>query len=346
MNPFTRRERVHRAMHYQSVDKIPVRYYYSPVGYYEHGDKLNDLYATLPGDFEPFRRMPIPSPAPEDYDSDGSYHSFQTDEWGVTWEYRIFGITGIPCTYPIQTPEEAEIYQTPAPLCCDGPEFQKFTEQIQQCKKQDYPAIVNCGTFFEKMLSLYGDENVLCDIAMDEVGINKLADRIIEYNEALVKRAIKAGADIITLGDDYGTERSLIMSPDTWRRFFKPRLKRMLQPAVDANIDIHFHSCGQISQIIPDLKDVGVNSIWPQIPAYNMEELAKLCRELGLAIEVHTDRANTMTYGTPEQVRELVKREFDTFKMSKGGSWFYIEADNGFPFANIEALVETIAQYR
>ena len=70
------------------------------------------------------------------------------------------------------------------------------------------------------------------------------------------------------------------------------------------------------------------------------------CRALGLAVAIHTDRARTMTYGKPEEVRELVKREFDTFRMMEGGSWFYVEADNGFPFENIEALVTTIAQWR
>ena len=53
-----------------------------------------------------------------------------------------------------------------------------------------------------------------------------------------------------------------------------------------------------------------------------------------------------MTYGTPEQVRELIKREYDTFRMWEGGSWFYVEADNGFPYDNIEAQIETIAQWR
>ena len=49
---------------------------------------------------------------------------------------------------------------------------------------------------------------------------------------------------------------------------------------------------------------------------------------------------------TPAQVRELVKREFDTFQMDQGGSWFYVEADNGFPYENLEALVETIRELR
>ena len=167
-----------------------------------------------------------------------------------------------------------------------------------------------------------------------------------ERNLASVERSVKAGVDGISMGDDYGSERGMVMSPACWRRFIKPRLARMLKPAVDAGLDIHFHSCGQISAILEDLRELGVTSIWPQLPAYNMQELAERCRSLGLAVAIHTDRARTMTYGTPQDVRELVKREFDVFRMLEGGSWFYVEADNGFPFANIEALVETIAQWR
>lgn len=342
----TRKERVKRAMHYKSVDKVPVRYYYTPVGYYEHGDKLNDLFATLPGDFEPFKRFPVPEIPASEFDAVGKYHTFRTDEWGVTWEYRIYGIAGIPSKRPINAPENVETYETPAQLPSEGPDFDAFAESVEMCRQQDYPVLVGCGNLYERMISLYGDENVLCDIAMDEVEVNRLADKIVEYDKALVKRAVKVGADVLTFGDDYGTERSLIMGASLWRKFFKPRLKELFQPAVDAGLDIHFHSCGYISEILPDLKEIGVTSIWPQLPAYNMEELAKRCRELELAVEVHTDRARTMTFGTPQEVKELVKREFETFKMMDGGAWFYVEADNGFPFANIEALIEAISQYR
>ena len=206
--------------------------------------------------------------------------------------------------------------------------------------------MVQCGSLYERLISLYGNENVLCDIVMDEPGIHKLADKVIEYNRAWVDRAVKAGADMISFGDDYGTERSLIMGAKTWRSFFKPRLKELFEPAVKAGLDIHFHSCGQVMEILPDLKELGVTSVWPQLPAYNMEELAARCRELELAVEIHTDRARTMTFGTPQQVKDLVRREFDTFRMMDGGAWFYIEADNDFPFANLEALVEAVSQYR
>lgn len=341
-----RRDRVKNAMHFKPVDKVPVRFYYCPVGYYEHGDKLNDLYATLPGDFEPFRRVPPTGPAEGDYDSEGKYHAFRTDAWGVTWEYRIFGITGIPHSHPITYAEDIENYVLPKAEGCDAQGVVNFAKQISERKAQDYYTMAGCGSLYEQLIALYGDENVLCDIALGEREIGVLADRITERNAQFVARAVQAEVDAITFGDDYGSEQALLMNPETWREFFKPRLKKLFQPAVDKGIDIHFHSCGKIWDILPDLKDIGVTSIWPQIPAYNMEDLAKYCRELGLAVEVHTDRAKTMTYGTPKEVENLVKREFDTFQMEKGGAWFYVEADNGFPYENLEALVNTIALLR
>lgn len=349
----TGRERVKRAMHLQSVDKAPLRYKYSSVGFYEHGDKLNDLYATLPGDFEPCPRVPIPVLPPEHFDADGRYHYFIEDAWGTTWEHRIYGITGIPCKYPINTPEEAESYQAPPSLVSEGPEYEAYAKKVLENKSKGYYTlssqwgdVYEWPNFYEKMISLYGDENVLCDILMDEPGINHLADQVIEYDAGILQRAVKGGADGFLFGDDYGTARGLMMSPECWRRFIKPRLKRLFQPAVDAGLDIHFHSCGVITPILPDLKEIGVTSIWPEIPAYNMQELAARCRELELAVEIHTDRARTMTYGTPDQVREMIKREIDTFKVMDGGAWLYVETDNGFPFENIEAQIETLSQYR
>ncbi|MBQ8611291.1 MAG: hypothetical protein IJ412_06235 [Oscillospiraceae bacterium] len=339
-------ERVKNAMHYRPVDKVPVQYYYCPVGYYEHGDKLNDLYAALPGDFDHFRRVTPRGPSPEEIDAAGNYHAIRADDWGVPWEYRIFGITGIPQRHILTCPEDVENFKTPPHVLCEGPEFESYKAYVASLKAAGLYAQGNCGNLYERIISLYGDENALCDIAMDEPGINALADAIVEYDAAALRRAIAAGCDGVSFGDDYGTQNTMLMSPDMWRRFFKPRLKRLFAPAVAAGLDIHFHSCGMVRPILEDLAEIGVTSVWPQLPAYDMQDLAGLCRSLGLAVAIHTDRAVTMTSGTPQQVRDLVLREYDTFKMQDGGSWFYIEADNGFPFENLEALVNTVRELR
>lgn len=341
----TSRERIKAAMHYRPVDKAPLQYYYAPVGYFEHGDKLNDLYQTLPGDFEPFYRHELCGPGPNDYDEDGSYHAFKKDEWGTVWEYRIYGIAGIPKQYPIATLEDIDRYVMPEPHRMTPEEFQGFKQKVRENQKEYY-TMVSANNLIERLRQLLPDEEVYCGIELDDPAINRLADKICAYNAVAIEQAVAAGVDGINFGDDYGAEKSMLLSPATWRRFFKPRLREMFAPAVRAGLDIHFHSCGKIDPILEDLREVGATSIWPQLPAYDMKQLADTCRSLGLAVAIHTDRANTMTYGTPDDVRELVKREFETFKMMDGGSWFYVEADNGFPFENLQALVETIAQWR
>ena len=343
----TGRERVKAAIAFKPVDRAPLQYLATSIGFYEHGEKLNDLYATLPGDFGPFVRSPIPVLPPEDFDADGRYHTFTRDEWGTVWERRIYGLWGMPSEYPLAgaNAQATAAYRFPERATHSGEDIAR--ERIEVTKLQQlYYTMHGGGSLMERLRGLLPEEELLMGIAADEPHINALADRIVEYHAPDISHAIEVGTDCLSFGDDYGTERGLLMNPAMWRRFFKPRLRHLFEPAVRAGLDIHFHSCGVITPIIPDLREVGVTSIWPQLPAYDMEELAALCRAEHLAVAIHTDRANIMTNGTPAQVRELAKREFDTFRMMEGGSWFYVEVDNGFPFANIEALVETIAQWR
>jgi uroporphyrinogen decarboxylase len=332
-------------MSFNKPDKVPVQYYYCPVGYYEHGDKLNDLYATLEGDFGPFTRVEPPVLPDSDFNQTGGYHAFRRDEWGVLWEFRIFGIAGIPKEYPLADSEKISSYT--APPSPEVPEdIGEARKKALAARKDDYYHLHGCGSLFERMIALRPEADVLCDLVSDEPYIHELVDIIANHDAALVKEAVASGADGLSFGDDYGTERDLIMSPSLWRAFFKPRLKELFKPAVEAGLDVFFHSCGYVWELLPDFAEIGVTSIWPQIPAYDMKKLADRCRELGLALAVHTDRARTMTYGSPAEVRDLVLREYETFKLYDGGGWFYIEADNGFPWANLESLVNTIKEIR
>jgi hypothetical protein len=341
----TSKERVSAAMHYKKPDCVPVQYYYTPVGYYEHGNKLNDLYGRLPGDFQPFERFDPPVLPASDFDSGGKYHSFRRDEWGVLWEFRIFGIAGIPYDYPLADETKIESYKAPPAPPVPG-NIAEARKTALAGRADTYYHLAGCGSLFERMIELRPEADVLCDLINGEPWIHRLADIILEHDLALVQATAASGADGIAFGDDYGTERGLIMSPELWRSFFFPRLKRIFRPALDAGMDIHFHSCGYIRDLLPYFAELGIRSIWPQLPAYNMEELANECRKLGLAIAVHTDRARTMTSGSPADVRELVLREYETFGLEDGGGWFYIEADNGFPYANMEALIETVKELR
>ena len=323
----THRERAVRALGRKPVDKPAVEFYYSPVGYYEHGEKLNDLYERCPGDFAPFARQPVPVLPPEVFDADGRYHEFVEDAWGVLWEYRVYGIMGHAARYPINS---------------DGDAYTRYAAGIA-AQKKDWITRQGIGfSVIERLSGLMGFDNLLIALADDGPEINSLLDRLADYYLPHVHAAIHAGADYLSFGDDFGTQENLIMSLDLFRHALLPRFARLMAPAKEAGVHIHFHSCGQVGALLPLLREIGVCSIWPQLPLYDMRELKYTLDSLGMSIALHTDRANTMTHGTPQEVRELVGLENEIFKPRDGGAWFYVECDTGFPFENVRALVESV----
>ena len=341
------RDNVLAAYAFKPPYKIPVEYYYSPVGYYEHGDKLNDLFSKYEGDFEPFAVKPVPVLPPEAFDADGRYHEIKTDEWGTEWEYRIFGVWGIERKYPLSDYSKLADYSFPplASYINDRDAFLNAKKAVENHKIKYFSKGGALG-LFEKLISLRPFEDVLCDMAAEDDNFISLLDRLTERNRLLIDSAIRLEVDSIAFGDDFGTQDGLIFSREMFKRYFMTRYKSLMKPIKEAGIKVHFHTCGNASELLDDFKEMGVDSIWPQLPAYDLNWLADKCRDLNLAVALHTDRANTMTHGTPEEVRTLVKSEYEAFKPDKGGSWFYIEVDNGFPFDNIKALVEQVFEYR
>jgi len=343
----TSRERMQAVYDFRAPDGVGVQYQCTPVGFYEHGEKLNDLYEAHPDDFAPFTRRPIPQLGPECFDREGRYYEKKRDDWGTVWEYRIFGIAGIECSWPLDDWGKLSEYQFPPQPAwvTDEDAFRAEAARVKAHQQQHFCAGIG-GGFFEKLIALRPFEDVLCDLMDDDEHIIALMDRLEAHYAQNIAAQIRMSVDSMIFGDDMGTQENLIFSLDVFRRHFKPRYERLMKPLRDAGIKIHFHSCGQIEKLFPEFAEIGVNSVWPQLPLFNTPYYADMLRELKLAIALHTDRANVMTFGTPDDVRELVKREFEIFRPDRGGAWFHIEADNGMPFENIKALVEQVYSYR
>ena len=98
--------------------------------------------------------------------------------------------------------------------------------------------------------------------------------------------------------------------------------------------------------MLEDLREVGVTALWPQLPLYDLRELARRCRDLGIAVQLHPDRGHLMQHGSPGEIRDYVLRLLDTFDTARGGSWLFIEIDPGFPWVNVEALFSVAMEVR
>jgi len=340
------RDRVLAALDFRPVDVVPLRVFPGPGGLYEHGQKLLDLIRDVGHDFGDFDSVTLPSPpGPEDLDPDGRYHARRTDEWGTTWQYRIFGVWGRVLDYPLADMSKLDKYRFPDPSRVDGPDFEAVLGDAQRLRGRFFQLEYG-GSIFEKMNSLRPWDDVVVDVLQDTPGINRLADRLVDYWLNLVRRAIALGADGVSFGDDFGTQQAPIFPPAVWRRFFLDRYRRLFAPAHQASIRIFFHTCGQVTPLLEDFAELGVSVLWPQLPLWEPADLAHRCRKLGLAVELHPDRGDLMQLASPGQVRDYLLRVVEEFQTRSGGSILYLEVDPNFPWKNVEALFETAQELR
>jgi hypothetical protein len=340
------RERVEAALSFRAPDVVPLQIHPSPAGLFEHGQRLLDLFRACGHDFGDAADFEMPTPpGPGDWDADGHYHVFRTDEWGTRWEHRLFGVWGYRIGYPLADLGALDSYRAPEPPACEGLEFEADRAKVA-ARGPRYYTTASGGLLFEQMQSLRAFEDVLIEIHLDAPEINRIADLVVEYNLRLVERALALDVDAVTFGDDYGGKEGMLISIADWRRFFRPRYERLFEPVLRAGKRVFFHCCGQAMNLLPELAELGASAVWPQLTSYDEAALARRCRELGLAIQLHPDRGDLMQRRSPEEVRAYVRSLVERFGTRAGGSWLYVEIDPGFPFENVRALVETAMEMR
>lgn len=341
----TPRERIAAALAYQRPDRLPLRVSPGAGGLYEHGQKLVDLLLTCGHDFGDLAGLTVPQPPEGTLAEDGSYHELKTDAWGTTWEYLIFGVWGHPTEWPLNDWSKLPRYVMPEPPHPTPDELARQRAALA-ARQERYFCLGHGGSLFEKLHSLRRFEDVLMDLALDSPELGTLGDRLVEHCSGLVDYALALGVDGVMFGDDFGTSTALLLSPATWQRYFRPRYDTLFGPLRQGGKPIFFHSCGAIQPLLPSLRELGVNVVWPQLTAFDLPELARICRDLGLAIELHPDRGGLMQTAPPDQVRRYVHELTETFRCDEGGSWLYLEIDPGFAWPNVQALVETAMELR
>lgn len=109
---------------------------------------------------------------------------------------------------------------------------------------------------FERLHFLMGVENALCAMMMEPELVLELLDAMVDYKCKLVdKIAQYYKPDVICYHDDWGTQRSLFFSPDTWRLLFKERTAKIVRHVQSKGIKFELHSCGMIKDLIPEIVD-------------------------------------------------------------------------------------------
>ena len=169
----TSRERVEAALAFEPVDGAPLEYHPCGRNLYEHGEAFRRLPKAHPGDFEVFGHAH--SAAAGRARPGRSYHEYKTDAWGVTWESRIFAMTGHPYPAAAGGLWRAGRLRCPPHALAEDAAFASYAKRIARVRETRYAKDGWFG-FFERMHALRPFEDVLMDVYDNEREINRLAD--------------------------------------------------------------------------------------------------------------------------------------------------------------------------
>jgi len=204
------------------------------------------------------------------------------------------------------------------------------------------------GELFEAAWRLRGLENFLLDLIERPHWAHFLLDRLTDLARRNAETLARAGVDVLALDDDVGMPVTMMISPDTWRTFFKPRLADIIQSAraIKPDLGVLYHSDGYFSPVIADLIEIGVNAINPLQPEHM--DAVRIRQRFGsrLALWGTVGYQTTFSFATPDQIRQEVKHRIQT--LGREGlilSPAYDIDEPDIPWENVAAFLDAAARY-
>ncbi len=299
----THRERVLASVSHKAPDKVPydirftqparakmVEYYADP----DFESKLGNCFTWL--------RPHPPQARFVEVDPD-----IWRDEFGVRWDRHVDKDIGVVCNRLV-TPENVGSFEFPDPN--DPSRYDSFDEVI--AANPDTAVLVSLGfSLFERAWTLAGMENVLMAMVADKQFAHTLLDRILEFNLTIIENACAHGVDIFRFGDDWGHQRGVLMGPQLWREFIKPRFRQMCRLVESKGKITMLHCCGKVDALFPDMIECGLDVFNPFQP--EVMDVFEIKRSYGseLAFYGGISIQRTLPFGTVPQVRDEVRRLLD-----------------------------------
>ncbi|MEA3403401.1 MAG: uroporphyrinogen decarboxylase family protein [Armatimonadota bacterium] len=203
------------------------------------------------------------------------------------------------------------------------------------------------GELFEPAWRLRGLRNFLLDLVERPDWAHLLLDRLAGLARAKAQALARAGVDVLSLGDDVGMPRSMMIGPAQWGEFFKPRMASIIEAAraIKADLRVLYHSDGFYEPIIGDLIDVGVDAINPVQPEHM--DAARIRRRFGTRVALWgtVGHHSTLVLGAPEDIRREVRRRIES--LGRAGLILCPAYDiwPDIPWANVAAFLDAVEMY-
>ncbi len=248
----------------------------------------------------------------------------------------------------VQSVREVEDFEFPDPLA-EG-RYDDAARYISEYKDRYFIVGDIEVTVFSMMHQLVGIEKLLIDMAMGEPYVEALLEKTEAFALAAGRKLVSLGVDGIWAGDDFGTQKGLLMSVRMWRRFFKESYRRLYSglKSENSNVIIMQHCDGAVAPILREWISVGMevfNPVQPNVPGHEPEDLK---REFGdsLSFWGAIDQQVLLPHGTPEQIEADVRAKIDV--LGRGGGYMISPAhiiQEDTPMENVQAFIQAALRH-
>lgn len=273
-----------------------------------------------------------------------AYHGGELSEWGYTWQRMDDGTMGQPREVVIPSWDSLGSYVFPSL----NPERRLARcASFLEASRDYYRLAVLIISGFNLYTFLRGFENSMIDFSEQSPQSAELLDGIFSFQKELLALAAKTGFQGFYIGDDWGTQDGLLISPEMWRTQFKPRYQNFFDYAHTLGLHVWMHSCGNVTAIVEDLHDAGVDVMNVSQP--NVVQLEQVGTRLkgSQCFEVPISYQTVSIRGTPKEIMAEGRRLYDLLASDKGGFIGYVEEYGcmGMSEENFNACIKAFRQF-
>lgn len=346
----TSRQRVMKALRFEEPDKVPVTLAYETPDEICRRYGKEEFIGKFRNDVLPVRFRPgEPSPIIRERYLKGIPDSAHIDQWGratvpssTGQSYQVFS--------PLANVTRAdELDDYPFPDVSDPTLHVHLEEEVTRMHTDGYAVQGYMSqTIFELAWELAGMEKLMTDFYSNPQFVERLFDIITNLRIIMARRFVEAGVDILRLGDDVGSQKGMLISPQIWRIFLKPRLAKIIEEAkkVRKDIQIFYHSDGDVQEIIPELIEIGVSILNPVQP--EVMDPVEIKNKYGdrLALWGTIGTQTTLPFGTPQDVKMAVAKMCK--EVGRGGGFIISPTHSINPdvsWENIVAFYEAAEEF-
>lgn len=264
------------------------------------------------------------------------------DIWGTTWHREHEGVMGFPEEPPLaDLPGALKRYAWPD---SDDERICGWIYEKAEGWEREETFLLGAhrDTLWEKSYMLVGMESLMCFFYTDPEAVRELLHRIMDFQLGIARHYRKAGVEMVGMGDDLGTQRGPLISPELIREFFVPEYRRLFEFYKEEGVLIGFHSCGHVTPILEIFMELGVDVLNPvQASANDLEEMRRRTQgKMALQGGVSSGR---IVSGPVEAIRAEVKERL--WQLGRNGGYF-CGPDQGMPWPeeHIEALHRAVEE--